>query len=916
MSNSLHDFLKIASFKPESLKEPDAWCGHIPFAAWLMKTLQPDTFVELGTHTGNSYFAFCQAAKEAELNTKCFAVDTWAGDEHAGFYDDFIFPDVFNHNQSNYAEFSSLLRMTFDEALAKFDDGSIDLLHIDGLHTYEAVKHDFESWLPKLRRGAVVLFHDTQVRDRGFGVWRLWEELKQEYPNHIEFEHSHGLGVLSVEKTNPLDLFDDFAGESAEKYKSFFSAIALKNSMTLRLAGLDRQKADLDRQLADRDKQLADREKMITSLSGRVAALESSLSWRMTAPLRKGCDVYYGLQHAWRNASSYVRRNGVLKTLPHAWTIMRRHGLNAFRTTGNVVVHDDGRNDYAEWIRRYDTVDDTIRIRIRAKVSEMPKSPLISVVMPTYNSNPVWLREAIESVRNQLYPHWELCIADDASTDGTTKQILAEYEKLDGRIKVVYRENNGHICAASNSALALASGEWIALLDHDDVLREDALYWVAREINEHPNAALIYSDEDKLNDAGGRYSPYFKPDWSVDLFYSHNLITHLGVYRKDVIDLIGGFREGFEGAQDYDLALRVIEYLSSGQIRHIPRILYHWRAHDASTADHTADAKPYAMLAGERALNDHFERTGKKGRVKFVGYGYRAQYEIMEPYPHVTIIIPVHNGYKVFRKCIESIRRQTGYRHYDVLVVDNRSSEKPLLEYLERLGSYPDVTIIRDDGPFNYSAINNRAASVARGEFIVLLNSDVEVISGDWLHEMVSFGIQPGVGAVGARLWYPNDTLQHGGIVLGIGGVAGHSHKGFHQGDHGYLGRASLIHTCSAVTGACALFRRDLFLSLGGLNERDLGVAFNDVDICLRLSEAGYRTVWTPYAELYHHESISRGYENTPEKKKRFEREVVYMKARWGDLLSSDPAYNPNLTLEQEDFSLAWPPRVDGFGLS
>jgi GT2 family glycosyltransferase len=312
MSNSLHDLLKIASFKPESLKEPDAWCGHIPFAAWLMKTLQPDTFVELGTHTGNSYFAFCQAAKEAELNTKCFAVDTWAGDEHAGFYDDSIFSDVFNHNQSNYAEFSSLLRMTFDEALAKFDDGSIDLLHIDGLHTYEAVKHDFESWLPKLRRGAVVLFHDTQVRDRGFGVWRLWEELKQEYPNHIEFEHSHGLGVLSVEKTTPLGFFDDFASDSAEYYKSYFSAIALKNSMTLRLAALDRQKADLDRQIADRDQQLADRdqqladrdqqladrdqqlaeqEKSISSLASRVAALESSLSWKLTSPLRRLLEV-------------------------------------------------------------------------------------------------------------------------------------------------------------------------------------------------------------------------------------------------------------------------------------------------------------------------------------------------------------------------------------------------------------------------------------------------------------------------------------------------------------------------------------------------------------------------------------------------------------------------------------------------
>lgn len=674
----------------------------------------------------------------------------------------------------------------------------------------------------------------------------------------------------------------------------------------------DEEWEELRAGLAERDAQLAERDSQLAGAHSRINAMESSLSWRMTKPLRSVYGIVMGLRHAWGNARRYVQHNGVAKSIPHTLHIIRRHGRYAFAPQHAAAgMPDDGRNDYAEWIRRYDTIDDHVRAKIRDRIAQMVNIPLISVVMPTYNANHKWLAETIDSVRNQVYPHWELCIADDASTDPDIRPLLEKYAREDARIKVVFREKNGHISAASNSALALASGEWIALLDHDDLLREHALYWVARTINENPDTALIYSDEDKLNDAGQRYSPYFKPDWNPDLFYSHNLITHLGVYRKDILDRIGGVHEGFEGAQDYDLALRFIEQITPDSIVHIPRILYHWRVHAQSTADSSADAKPYAMLAGERAINEHFRRSGKGGRVELVGYGYRARYDLPENRPLVTMIIPVHNGYDIFRKCLESILQKTSYTRFEVLIVDNRSSDQKLLDYLVHAAGLPGVEVVRDDGPFNYSAINNRAVARARGDYVLLMNSDVEVIHEDWLDEMMSLAIQPGVGAVGARLWYPNDTLQHGGVILGIGGVAGHSHKGFHRGHPGYLGRASLIHTCSAVTGACVLFRRELYLSLGGLNEQDLGVALNDVDICLRLGEAGYRTVWTPYAELYHHESLSRGYEDTPEKQERFERERAYMKSRWGELLVNDPAYNPNLTLDHEDFSLAWPPRVE-----
>ncbi len=654
---------------------------------------------------------------------------------------------------------------------------------------------------------------------------------------------------------------------------------------------------------------LADREEELAHLASRIQAIEASMSWRITGPLRMGLDLVLGLGHAWKNLIRYVKRNGLGKAFPHAVTILKRHGRYAFMPQSAPTRNIDGRNDYTKWIGQYDTIDQPKRKNIQTKIAQMLHRPLISIVMPTYNPNPAWLSEAIDSVRNQLYPNWELCIADDASTDPGIRPLLEKYMGEEPRIKVVFREENGHISAASNSALAVASGEWVALLDHDDLLPEHALYWVARTINEHSDVSLIYSDEDKVSESGIRYSPYFKPDWNPDLFYSHNLITHLGVYRKDIVDYIGGFRQGFEGAQDYDLALRFVERIELGQIAHIPRILYHWRVHSESTAG-GAEAKPYAMLAGERALNDHFERTGKKGRVELVGHGYRARYDISKSPPHVTIIIPVHNGYDIFRTCIESIRRKTTYRPYDLLVIDNRSTEKALLDYLEHIGSEPQIQVIRDDGPFNYSAINNRAVRLARGEYVLLLNSDVEVINEDWLHELVALGIQPGVGAVGACLWYPDNTLQHCGVITGIGGVAAHAHNRLARGSDGYFGRASLIYSVSAVTGACLLVQKDLYTLVGGLNEHELAVAFNDVDFCLKLIRAGYRNVWTPYAELYHHESASRGYEDTPGKKMRFQKEMIYMQETWGDLLVNDPAYNPNLTLQHADFSLAWPPRV------
>jgi glycosyltransferase involved in cell wall biosynthesis len=678
--------------------------------------------------------------------------------------------------------------------------------------------------------------------------------------------------------------------------------------------------------------QLAERER-------EILLIRNSRSWRITRPLREGGDLARRLLRwplmapaRWalravrlaKRMAVYARfvisREGMAGAARKAAFVWRREGGvlgfakvlrgKALRPSSELQVRVGGAASYAQWVSLYDTLSDSDRAAMRSKMEAFSAMPLISIVMPVYNPKPEWLDEAIRSVKAQLYPHWELCIADDASTDARIKELLQRHAADDDRIKVVYRQANGHISAASNSALTLAAGEWVALMDHDDTLPVHALFWVANEIIEHPDAQLIYSDEDKLDEQGQRCAPYFKCDWNPELMRSHNMVTHLGVYRVARVRQLGGFRVGFEGAQDYDLALRVAEKCTPRQIRHIPRVLYHWRIHAASTAA-AGEAKTYAQTAGERAIQEHLHRCGIQGSVEITPFHmYRVRYALPRPLPLVSIIIPTRNGQKLVRQCLDSIFNKTTYAHYEIILVDNGSDDPAALDYFQSLKNRPNLVVLRDDRPFNYSALNNSAVRLARGEFVCLLNNDTEVIAPDWLDEMVGFALQPDVGAVGARLLYSNGGLQHGGVVLGIGGVAGHSHKMLPEGEFGYFGRAMLAQDYSAVTAACLLVRKSVYEQVGGLNETDLAVAFNDVDFCLKLREAGYRNLWTPYAELYHHESVTRGHEDSPEKVRRFNLEVAYMRLTWGDALCNDPAYSPNLSLEREDFSLAWPPRV------
>jgi O-antigen biosynthesis protein len=565
--------------------------------------------------------------------------------------------------------------------------------------------------------------------------------------------------------------------------------------------------------------------------------------------------------------------------------------------------------DYARWIRCYDRLQREDVKRVREHIAQFHYSPLISVLLPVYNSNLKWLRRAILSVQKQLYPGWELCIVDDASTDRKIWPFLQRRARQDQRIKLMRRTENGHISAASNDALRLATGDFVALLDHDDELAPTALYFVALALNKNRDLQLLYSDEDKLEERNRRSEPYFKSDWNPELFLAQNFVSHLSVYRTDLIHRIGGFRIGFEGSQDYDLALRCIEQIRPEEIEHLPWVLYHWRAGDQSTASNPT-AKPYAQEAARRAVQEHLKRTGVTGTVvPSHGVYLQTKYALPNERPMVSIIIPTRDQAPSLKRCVHSIFEKTDYPAYELIVLDNQSYDSEAVEFLAELKKRDGVRVERIDDAFNYSRLNNHGVELSRGSLVALLNNDVEVLHADWLTEMVSRAMQPKVAMVGARLWYPNGTIQHGGVILGAGGIAGHAHVGLRRGEPGYFARAHLAQDVSAVTTACALVKREVYLQVGGFDE-NLAVTFNDVDFCLRLREAGYRILWTPYAELIHHESASRGFDNSAPKQVRFLAEVDYMKSKWGHILQRDPFYNPNLSLDENLFTLAFPPRT------
>ncbi len=1100
----IQSFPSLTRFMPRVIGQ-GSWTPHIGFGYDLVAALRPACVVELGVDRGESFFAFCESMDNHGIGGRCAGVDLWEGDRHALRYDDAVFREVKRVAERHYTGMAQLMRMDFDAAAAQFAPGSVDLLHIDGLHTYEAVRHDFETWRNRLAPGGVMLIHDVNVRRGDFGVWRFWDEIRSQGDAFV-LQNGPGLGVWRPREGGAVPdflrmLFEadeeraawlaHFYEVSAERLlhvmqpeghppvferpvstvvqvfvpdnKGHYQAgeavsqrVSEKGLQEVRLFperrfGSGRVRIDFEAppcqirvqriEIRNRDAQDAllwraslakhfyrietsqdccpsgagpayelllfgeDPQLLLPKLTlpeptaisvliefsapttqweaarslrdgVRAIALSASRDWRLLSharnQLHEVAEQLSGLRSSdllrdvelretltaldiARTEVSELRREldaseGRLRSMRRSWSwrstiwmrVIERSVTAAVRWMGGrrkallepLVDPDpptfsreqdpgvrvpriisfgwlDAPVRYEDWIERTEPRHASERTALRSAVQRLPEKPLFSVIMPVCDPPLELLRAAIDSVKAQVYPHWELCIADDASGDPAIREHLREMAHRDGRIRLTRLPQRGHISRASNAALELANGDFIALLDHDDLLAPHALYVAAEAICAHPRAALLYSDEDKIDETGRRFEPYFKPDWNYDLFLSQNCISHLGIYRTATVRQAGGFREGLEGSQDYDLALRVIELIEPEAIVHLPFVLYHWRVTVGSTAS-GIEAKPYATDAARRAIIEHLQRTGVPADVVANDENpqfQRIKYGLPPDLPAVTAIIPNRDQPDLLRTLLVGLREKTDYPGLRILVVDNGSQDPQALGLLAGVRNHPDDRVVTLDRPFNFSELINAGVAAAESELVLLLNNDIEVTEPGWLREMVSHAIRVNVGAVGARLWYPSGEVQHGGVILGAGGIAAHAHANLARGEYGYFARAILTQNFSAVTAACLLTHRRYFKRVGGFDAVHLPVAFNDVDFCLKLRSLGLRIVWTPYANLVHHESKSRGRDESREKLERFHSEIELMMSRYPDLLASDPAYNPNLSLIEPSFLPCGAPR-------
>lgn len=589
--------------------------------------------------------------------------------------------------------------------------------------------------------------------------------------------------------------------------------------------------------------------------------------------------LYKGIRFAWCEHHFLIP--------PILWKKYYHLFINKIFNKNNNLLHPFSVEQYNKWLDIFE--NDT-------EYEELEYNPLISILIPVYNINKEYLSDCLDSILNQTYQNFEVCLADDCSTLEETLETLKEYENKDKRIKVIYRKENGHISKATNSALSIANGEFVALMDNDDILTPNALYEMVYALNQNKDLDLIYSDEDKVDMEGNRCEPHFKPDYSPDSLFGGNYICHFEILRKSILEEIGGFRSEYVGAQDFDLFLRFIEKTSPNKIYHIPKILYHWRKVPGSTAD-TIENKDYAIENGRKAVEDALKRRKLKGKVlvpiKCTHYIVEYTYE---QEPLVSIIIPTKDLAKMLDSCLNSIYTKTKYKNFEVIVVNNNSTKKETFKLFDRYKEkYNNFSVIDVPGEFNYSKINNVAVENSKGDYLLFLNNDTEVCTSTWINSMVGYAMQEHIGAVGVKLLYPDDTVQHGGVVLGINGPAQHSFLHTPRESEGFYGRLLVPYNYSAVTAACMMISRNKFKEVKGFNE-ELKVAFNDVDLNLKLLEKGYYNVFLPQVEVYHYESKSRGLDTTTEKYKTYLFEEKYMFDKWKKYINNDPFYNPNFS--------------------
>ena len=623
-------------------------------------------------------------------------------------------------------------------------------------------------------------------------------------------------------------------------------------------------------------------------------------------------------RHRYNQIKFYIGKYGFIKTIKKCIKTVIRRIIRFIKNEKELQY-----GDYGGWIKYNEPKDADLKIQMKRKFDFEPK---ISVVVPMYNTKEKFFKELIKCMMDQTYSNWELCLAD-----GSPKQNdnLKKYYEQDKRIKYKYLDGNLGIAGNSNAAIGMATGDYIALLDHDDVLADYALYEIVYNLNKFPNAEFLYSDEDKIDENGNRYDAYFKPDIAPDTLRCQNYICHFSVFKKELMEKLGGFRENYDGAQDYDIFLRMLEITDSKNISHVPKILYHWRVHNESTAKLNSNAKNYAFEAGKKAIEDHIKRVGLEGTVSkgCIDGIYRIDYKVIGE-PKVSIVIPNKDGKDILEVCINSIFEKSTYKNFEIVITENNSETNEIFDYYKTLLKNDKIKIVnyntgkrietedecsleytnknrREVKPgFNYSAIINFGVKNTTGEYVVQLNNDTELITPNWLELMLGFCQRKDVGAVGVKLYYQDETIQHAGIIVGIGGIAGNRFKSIPKSGHGYFAKESMIENLSAVTAACIMTPKSIYEEIGWMDE-GLAVAFNDVDFCLKIREKGYLVVYNPFVEFWHYESKTRGQEDSPAKIKRFQGEMSRFEQRWPEILDSgDPYYNINLSLDTEVYHM------------
>ncbi len=733
----------------------------------------------------------------------------------------------------------------------------------------------------------------------------------QGYEDRIEtfIEQNHQLHEQLEIRQNDIQKFQELIG-------SLQAALLLKED---HIVNIEKKLGQLKDELTVRVQYAETLSELIVQYENRIKGIESTRTWRIRQQYYKFKGIFKPKKKRRRipglglikkiffftfGKGKIMTRRLFKKIFKHLYLWLEEFPVRIIPVKDLGVQLSVSNDPYHQWMMR--NFPREAEFREYKKQSELfLHKPLVSIILPVYNPPEDLFKQTLNSVLGQIYEHWELCIADDASTNKNIHKILEEYAKKDFRIKIMYRNENGHISKASNSALELATGEFSLLLDHDDLLTSDCLHHVVQKINEKPSTDLIYSDEDKIDEAGTHSVPHFKPQWCPDHFSSRNYLGHVVVCRTSLLKEIGGFRIGFEGSQDYDLLLRVTE--KTDQIEHIPRILYHWRIHKASAAQ-SEEAKPYAYIAAQKALTESFERKGEPADVSFLnGFrGYSIRYKIKKE-GKISIIIPTKNNATVIKVCIDSIFERSSYKNFEIIVISNNSDEEALTMLLNKYQSdHPDqFRWFEHNIPFNFSKLMNFGRAKANGEYLLLLNNDTEVITEDWMEAMLEQAQRASTGVVGAKLLYPDNTIQHAGVIIGLGGIAGHTFVGMHKDEAGYFNYIQSINNYSAVTAACCMVRTANYDLVNGFNE-EFEVEYNDVDFCLKLMDKGKYNIYLPHVELYHYESLTRGHPHmNKESYERHLKELNLFKKNWQTYIDDDPCYNIHLTRGAHDFRIA-----------